>query len=610
MHMIQKFLLAAIVLTALLATSSCAGDDPVGPPEMETVGNVVIPENTMAFISMNSYTSLKKLIGDLGSAMGGSVPASSGSIDRLLERRLLGTTGLEWMATERPLKLMLLDPEKNPKPFVTMVPFESKKALLSSLGSLTKKVDGNQFRFTSADGKTMYVNIVGKNAVFTMDAAAFPGSKEFIEGDLLKYPATQPLDVQTKAISVAKVVQPVAAIAIQRFLKALPVLAALTGKGTEQFLGFMKDLDRIRVVATFSDGNLVIESSATPRQGTAIAAAAAGAKDRRVNLMGRAPGDGWLEIAANADPDDVGKTIQKMLSSIVAVVGLSSESKDVYPRLLNDIMKALDGESLVWVGSDEGGPMKIQLIAGLTSSEAARTASGQMLTLLLSEFGKKISVLVPPSTGLAATGAKDADGNAAGGITQNIDVSKLDWTSMATLVSSWDQMLSTSGLKVALKSDSGDGIQINYLDFDVDPAALARAAPSTAAYGKLLGEKFSMGVGFDDRYFYAAAGSDAVKSITSVRGQGNGSQSLSRIVSAAGFDVTWAMRLSIVDIGMFLAPAYGNMISALAPAIKDFAGKPEVTVISGSKDGRTLVGRLSLPISGIADLRTKQTANP
>ncbi len=471
---------------------------------------------------------------------------------------------------------------------------------MAGIDGVKKNVEGNDVAFSDPDGKTRYINFVGKNAVFTMDPGAFAAAKEFVEGDLLRYPATMALDVQTTSKSAINVVKPMAALGMSRVLKQFPQVGVVTAMGVQKAVEFLDDLDRIRIVAFFQDGNLIIESSAVPLQGSTMARAAAGAKDRKLTLAARAPGDGWLEIAGNADPDEAGRSMETLLNSVVAIMGLSSETKDVYPGLLKDLVTSLSGESLVWIGWEKEFPLRTLFIAGLSSPENARTASGQMFSLLFGEFGKKARVLVP-KVGPGGGTAPSLPGETAS--TTQTDLSRLDWTSLENLISSSTDMLSSSGVAVALKKDVTGGAEVSHLEFTIDRARLSASRPDIAKYRNFLDDRLSIGTGFDENNFYLAAGSDSVRDIQATRESPAGAGKLGGLISSAGFDVTWAMRLSLVDAAKVATAGYDKLVFAIAPGLASMSTSPELTVVSGARGGRVVVGRISIPIAGISELR-------
>jgi len=129
-----------------------------------------------------------------------------------------------------------------------------------------------------------------------------------------------------------------------------------------------------------------------------------------------------------------------------------------------------------------------------------------------------------------------------------------------------------------------------------------------ARYKSLLGDKLSVGFGFDEDAFYLAAGSDSVRDIRAARADGQGSPRMDKLIADAGFDVSWAMRLSLVDLGKILTAGYEQLVSAVVPGLATMTTKPEITVVSGSRNGRTVVGAVTIPVSGIAELRKPAAA--
>ncbi len=604
MRKIHVFIFALAVAAA--AIPGCSREDPVGPVEMEEVGKVAIPGNSMGFITSKSMNELSGLSGSVGASVGGA-GISGGRLAELVRRKMIGTKSLDWMSMDRPIKALVLDPATFGKPFVMMAPVESRKALLAAIDGAEKKVDDNEIKFSDPEGKVRYLNFVGKNAVFTMDAGAFAASRAFLEGDLLSYPATRALDIQTTSRSAINLVKPLSALGMSNLLKQFPQIGLMTGIAVQKIVDFLDDLGRIRIVASFENGNLVLESSAVPLEGTALARAVAGAKDRRLTLQARAPGDGWLEVATNADPEDTGRFIEGLLNSVVGVVGLSGEVKDVYPKVLKDVTTSMSGESLVWMGWEGEFPGRTLLVTGLSSAEAAKSASTQMTSLILGEFGKKIRLLAPAAGVAAPAPAGSAAPQAAAGAA---DLSKLDWASLDGLIRSSAGLMASSGVVVDLKKDASDGMEINHMELSIDRARLAAARPEVDKYRNLLGDRLSIGAGFDDANFYAAIGSDSVRDIAAAKKGGQGAARLDKLISEAGFDVTWAMRLSLVDVGRIAASGYEKMVSLLLPGLSSMKDSPEISVVSGARDGRLAFGRVSIPLAGISELRKPPLTRP
>ena len=192
----------ALVLTAGLMTSSCRKDSVPAPggPELEEVGAIKLPDGVVAFGSVKSLTDITTAATDIGYAFNkGLGPLVGGQVSALVQARLIGTRNLTWMDPTAPMRVVVMDPARFPAPFVFIGTVAYEDGLKEAIEEPSSGVEGNKTAYKGKNGRTMYLNRIGKLAIFSMEPSAFGAVEDFLRSDLLRHPATKLVDCQASA---------------------------------------------------------------------------------------------------------------------------------------------------------------------------------------------------------------------------------------------------------------------------------------------------------------------------------------------------------------------------------------------------------------------------
>ena len=122
--------------------------------------------------------------------------------------RLIGTRNLTWMDPTAPMRVVVMDPARFPAPFVFIGTVAYEDGLKEAIEEPSSGVEGNKTAYKGKNGRTMYLNRIGKLAIFSMEPSAFGAVEDFLRSDLLRHTATKLVDCQASAAGFKSVVKP------------------------------------------------------------------------------------------------------------------------------------------------------------------------------------------------------------------------------------------------------------------------------------------------------------------------------------------------------------------------------------------------------------------
>jgi hypothetical protein len=581
----KYFVLAAAVMA--LAMSSCRKDaaPPVGGPELEEVGAIKLPQGVVAFGSVKSLADITTAATDIGSAFNKGIgPLIGGQVSAMIQAKLIGTRNLTWMDPTAPMKVVVLDPAKFKTPFVFIGAVAYEDGLMSALDEPQKGVDGNKLSYKGKNGRTMYVNRIGKFAVFTMDPAIYATIHDFLKTDLLRHPGTQLVDIQAAAAGFKNTVKPFIDARMAGVDMRSPNAVDLINAELAEMIDFLDQASAVRITLRFENGNLTVEGSALPVEGSSIAKFAVDSQTRKLSLFKKFTTEGWLEFASNVNPELFKGLSINSMDSLSQFVALTPAERTEWEGLLNQNVAVQSGETALQIGYENKFPFRFMEIVGLKDGVKGRETVEKTWGLLLGKFSKLVQASLPKT---------QKDGQ---------PVPVVDFTSIETAIATSKDMMATQGVIAQMRKVNQNGLDAKAVDFSVDATRMAPDDPDLLRFKEVLGDHLSGGVGFDSNNMYLAVGRDAVDEMTRVRaGSGEGPARLNSIVSGAGYDVSIAGRVSLVDAFKIAAFVVKRLQSRL-PALEAMSSSPDISMVAGSRGGKIVVGSLNIPISGIAAL--------
>jgi hypothetical protein len=572
--------LAIVAMTAVACSKKAA--DSAASAIKEEVGSIPIPAGIVAFGGVKSLTDISNAAVDLASSFNKGLGAMlGGQVTALLQSKVIGTRNITWMDPGKAMKFVVLDPKLFNIPIVFIAPVLSEEGLTAALTDSKPGTDGNELSFQGINGRTMYMNRIEKNAIFTMEAGAFAAASEFIKSGILNYPNTELIDMQGSAENLKAIIKPYVESQKAAVNPQNPKLMDLLVAQLESLSTILDQAKAVRVVLRFNGTAMTIEASGLALEGTAAAKFATDTASRKLTLFKRIPAEGWLESASSLDPSMFKGISANGFESMATLVQLTPEEKAAYEKLVDESMAAQSGESAFWIGHEGKFPFKVIQISGMNDGEKGRASIEKIYDLLFSRIGKLAASKMPA---------------------ENMPV--LDWTSLDSLLSSSKGYMDTRGVKGELKKVSTNGVDIKSLDFSIDSGKFAADDPDLLKFKEVIGEKLSAGIGFDKSTMFMSLGRDSVGDIEALRkGDSTGSAKLSALIAGAGYDVAMALRLSVVDATRLAAVINSNVSTSL-PGLATTTTRPDLAIIFGSRDGRVIIGSITIPTAGIAALLT------
>jgi len=589
----------ALVLTAGLMTSSCRKDSVPAPggPELEEVGAIKLPDGVVAFGSVKSLTDITTAATDIGSAFNkGLGPLVGGQVSALVQARLIGTRNLTWMDPTAPMRVVVMDPARFPAPFVFIGTVAYEDGLKEAIEEPSSGVEGNKTAYKGKNGRTMYLNRIGKLAIFSMEPSAFGAVEDFLRSDLLRHPATKLVDCQASAAGFKSVVKPLVDARLAAANTETPTAMDLVASELSDLLEFVDQTSALRLTMSFVDGDLKLEGSALPIEGSTAARFAADAAGRKLVTFRKFMTEGWLEFTSNVNPELFKGLSIKGLESASAFLPFNQQEKDEFEALVARNLATQSGDMAFQIGYEKQFPFRIAEVVELSDAVAAREAVGKLNAILLAKFGVLVNAALPGAAGGAAPGA--------------VKPATIDFSSVQAAIDTSKEMLGAQGVVASLRTVSADGLDVDSLEFTLDPARLNPADAELARFREVLGDRLSGGIGFDKGAMYLAFGLNSVDDISRMRASdGKGSTKLARVIEAAGFDVSMAGRVSLVDAAKIAANVAKGVLSRL-PSLNTISQRPDLSMAVSSRGNRIVAGYLTIPVAGIAALMQPPSATP
>lgn len=583
----KKTGLFVFLAVSAMIFSSC-GKDKVpepGGPEVEEVGALTLPPDVIGFASVKSLTDITTAATDIGSAFNkGLGPLVGGQVTALLQARLIGTRNMTWMDPSTPMRLVVLDPAKYKAPFLFVGAVSHEEGLKTAMDGLTGEIDGNSASFKGKNGRTMYLNRIGKFAVFSMEAGTWAVVSDFVRKDLLRHPGNSLVDIQTGSRGLKGVIKPLVDARIVSADMNTPKLMDFVAAELSDLLELLDQTSAVRLTLGYDKGILKIEGSALPLEGSVAARFAADGPERKLKKYKQFPVEGWAEVASNIDPLMFQGVSVRSLESMGKFVSFTPEEKAEWEKLLAENIAVQGGENAVSVSYDNKFPFRVMEIVDLKDPKKGREIIERTWGLLFEKFGA-----------IAVVAMKKVD-------SEGTPMPQVDFSSLDSMVSSSRDYLASQGLAATVRDVREGGVDIRALDLSIDAGMFAPNDPEIAKFREVLGSRLSGGVGFDDSSMYLSVGRDSVGDINRIRSaSGSGGTRLDGHISSSDFDVMVAARVSLVDAGIIAAQVHKGVLGRL-PSLETATVRPDLAVTAGSRAGRVIAGMVSIPVEGIAAL--------
>jgi hypothetical protein len=592
---------------ALLAGAGCkkkegaTGQAAAGGTLKADVGIVKFPADVLAFggvKSLDEFTAaaagmVSKFNPQLAAMVGAQIPA-------MLQGQVLGVKSLQWLDSKKPIRIVVLDYKKYGQPVVVVFPHKGKDAVTAALpDNKAAGAPDNETKFTSPMGQELYLNLLGDNAVFTMDPKAYAGVKAFIEGDFAKYEMAEVLDVQASSVNFQRVAGPEINQLKDDFAKIassapgavpMPGIEKLLQDEIAMFMDLLAQTDTARLALRWDGETVSLKAGLKVVEGKSLAKLVAGTKERKLDLYKTLPAGGWLVAAANLDPSLSESWAKLGMEFWAGLLKLSAEERAKLDELMKQSMEVQTGDTAFWIGRDGEFPMRVLSVGGVKDGEKAKAAAYGLYTMLFSKLG----VLVDQ---YAAPVAKD--------------MPKLDWTSLKAFMDGLKPVLAEVGVTAAFRAETVSGVAVDALELTVDFAKVPGAQdPQFADVAKVVGNKVSAAIGFDKARMYGAFGKDAVADVgTLAKGVAGTGGLLADAIAKHGADTQPAMAIwvSFTDVMKVLA-IFDPDVNANMPGLATAQGDIGFAFVMGGHGDRVLDAVLTVPVTKIAGLLPKGPA--
>lgn len=594
-----KCWVALVLCVAVAGAWGCKkkGDDAAKKGEVAAeVGSVAIPEPVLAFGGAKSMDDLVTAVGGLvgkfnpqfGALIGAQVPA-------LLQGQVLGVKNLGWLDSKKPIKFAILDYKQYAKPYVLVMPLKGgKDALTAALpDNKAAAAPDNETKFAAPNGAEVFVNIVGDNAIFTMDAKAFPTAKAFLTGDFQKYPVVEILDIQASSANIKKVAAAEIAAARENLGQAagsaaaqVPGMQELLKKEIDMLLDVVDQTEAARLVLKYDGTDLGLRLALKVVDGKGLAKFVAGAKDRKLEAYKSLPAGGWFVMASNIDPNLFAGWSQLGIDFWAELLKLNADEKGKLDGLMKSSLAEQTGDSGFAVAREGDFPLRVLSVTGIKDAEKARTAIYNTYEMLFS----KVGVAVDQYTG---------------GQMKTLPV-KLDWTNFKAFTESLKPELAKAGIDLALKNQDVGGAKVDALELTVDYAKIPGGnSPDVAMVAKAVGNKVSGALGFDKGKMIFTFGKEAVGDLQKVQAEKSGGAPLADIIAKAGVNVGAAAYLSFIDLMKVIATFDPELLQNW-PGVATATADAGFTLVFGGHGDRVFDTILTVPVAKIAAVMPKQ----
>ena len=596
-----RSLVFVVALVFLLSSPGCKKrvQETKGGPVKADVAALMFPDNVIVFGGVKSLDELQStLSGVVSKFQPQMAPMVSAQVSALLQGQVLGAKNMTWLDTQKAIRVAVLDYKQFPKPLVLAFQHKGKDQVVAALpdGKSPAGPD-NEFKFASPMGFDMFVNFAGDLVVFTMDQKAFAAVKAFVSQDLARYEFSDVIDVQASARNLDRIAGPEIEKMRQEMLEQaadssplpIPAVQKLLKEEMALFLKVFRQVEVARLAVRYDGENVVLRGGLKVVDGRKLAAVAASAKDRKLELYKGLPAGGWLVGAGNLDPALFASLSQMGLEFWADILKLEGPEKEKLTSLMRQAVALQTGDMAFRVGEMGDFPLQIVTVTGVKDGVKARDVTLETYGFIFSKFGKFIEQFAGPKP----------EG-----------MPRLDWSSFKAFSDGLKPVLAQSGLTLNLRSEEVGSVKVDAMDLVVDYAKLPMGHDADAQnVARLFGTRLSMGLGFSKDKAYMLIGKDAVADIAQMeKAQGGGTVISNAITQfGGGMNPIAVVYLSFVDLMKLLSrftPSINEAMPGLSTASSDFG----FTFVAGGHGERVLDAVLAVPVSRIAQLLPKPGA--
>jgi|GEM_PF-4460538 len=354
--------------------------EPAAAPAIALAKPADIPADVLAYGGISGFDPLTAMVGEIVAAFPGTPNPSAMMLQGI--QASLNVKNLDWLDKAKPVFFVAYNEKKYAENALVAFPVTSPDAFAAALPD-TKTGDaatGYTYEFM---GKKFFMKVVDGYALMSNDQALTTAAEPFLKATIIPLKLASAVELYVPVKGLLGLYGP----EIEEGLKGLDTLAA-GGQGgpavpfldaqvtaslkglVTGMVGFLKDIELVKVALEYKDGNFAIPVSGLVVAGSKGAEKLAGMASRTSKLYKELPDSSYLTFAFNVDPKLFLEYKDISLKMYKEIFKLSDEDVAKISAYLDKAYDLSTGDGAFSVASFGGFPFSLVMVSGLKDAKA------------------------------------------------------------------------------------------------------------------------------------------------------------------------------------------------------------------------------------------------
>lgn len=493
------------------------------------------PDNIIFYGAAKSFDELANKVSEIVSKVQ-PVPGLAKVFEDGFQREF-GFTTLEWLARDKTIVLSGWNPKEIADGAILIVPTKGKDMFVAALPENKQTdVDGNQFKFGNGT-KDYFANLIGDNAVITVDAGIYGKAKAFIEEKLNTYAPGNTVELTVEVGHLTTIFKDEIAASRTQMETDFggdgsmpPGLAAILKEEIAMLYTFLESVDTVAITARTQGEHVFLGFDTNAKPGTGVVTFIDSLKGRSLELGDKIPAMTYLAFVGNYDISKFQDSswMKLGLEAMTEALKLTADDKERLASLQREAMALQTGAFVVAVHGVASKAMAISGVGNVSDGAKFREKTYELYNLLWSKAVDRIKA------------------EAGGEIPPQIDLSSFE-----AALRSIGTVTAEMGVTLTLASSDEEGIKTDVVTVTVDweKFPLSKEEPEVAAIAKaLLGDTLQFGLGVSAKQYAMHVGPDAKAAIRASLGAGGTMPAAYSETTRHGLQSTaMLMYISVID---------------------------------------------------------------
>ena len=524
--------------------------------------------------------------------MPGQLPPDMAS--ELLEslKEMLGMKDIAWMATDKPLRLVVVDPKRFPGAGALVMPIADRAALDAALPEDAQRDTlGHAWVYKVGDG-LVQLDFVDPFVVATLDPALFEAIAAFVRGPVVAWEPVQPMAVVAHMANVRRAFGEELAEAKKTMIELQEELARQQQPGLdspelaagqiEMIFGLVETTAEITLAAIAEGDEVRLGLGVTGLDGSALASVAGALAGRSTAFASAVSPTAWMALAGSMDVAGIKgiRDLQEMgVKAWAGLLELGPEDTTRLSVIADKLFQASGGEFMEDVRTIGSFPVAFSALVRSKKPELLREANDELLAFFYDKASKRLIAL-----------AKE----------EGFKLETDQISSFTQLLEVFNESLAAHGVKGSVIDEDKDGTVLRafVVDADWNKLGLEDEEPGLLAeVERVVGRHIELAEGFQGDLLAVGMGPSAVADVRKLLAgeRSGGEANLNRVIE--GQAMAMSLRLGPALEAFAWLPELAEMKDRIAAMPKD-----EAVTVALSSDGKQIFTSFGVPLALLGGL--------